>query len=87
MFIIQIKILDAIFFFNINNLVNYRIVSTLYPVFTTNNKLRPIFLKYYLNENNKFKQYSLLQKQGGSRTYMYLSKLKEFTMQIPSIEE
>ncbi|MGL5642798.1 MAG: restriction endonuclease subunit S [Paraclostridium sp.] len=78
---------DAMFFFNINNLVDNGIVSTLYPVFTTNDKLDSIFLRYYLNETNEFKQYSLLQKQGGSRTYMYLSKLKEFKIKIPNIYE
>lgn len=78
---------DAMFFFNINNLVDNGIVSTLYPVFTTNDKLDSIFLRYYLNETNEFKKYSLLQKQGGSRTYMYLSKLKEFKIKIPNIYE
>ena len=79
---------DSIFYFNINNIVDYGIVSILYPVFTTkNNFLNSYYLKNYLNESNRFRNYSLLQKQGGSRTYMYYSKLKEFKMPTPQIEE
>lgn len=33
------------------------------------------------------KRYALLQKQGGSRTYMYLSKLKNMSGHIPSVKE
>lgn len=79
---------DSIFYFNINSIVDYGIVSTLYPVFTTDkSKLNSNYLKEYLNESDRFRKYSVLQKQGGSRTYMYFSKLKEFMMPIPKIEE
>ncbi|MBO3375384.1 restriction endonuclease subunit S [Clostridium perfringens] len=78
---------DSIFHFNINNLIDFGIVSTLYPVFTTNENMNSIFLRYYLNEGPEFKKYCLLQKQGGSRTYMYLKKLKEFKGNIPSLDE
>ena len=77
---------DLIFKFNINNIVDKGIVSTLYPVFTTKN-INDYFLKLILNEGIEFKRYSLLQKQGGSRTYMYFSKLLELKLQLPVLEE
>ena len=78
---------DATFKFNINDIVENGIVSTLYPVFTTNEKVDKYFLKYFLNESSLFKKYGLLQQQGGSRTYMYFSKLIEFESEFPSNEE
>ena len=77
---------DLIFKFNINNIVDNGIVSTLYPVFTTKN-INDIFLKEKLNNGNEFKKYSLFQKQGGSRTYMYLSKLLKLKLFLPCLEE
>ena len=78
---------DSIFYFNINNLLDYGIVSTLYPVFTTCDSMNSDFLRYYLNEGFSFKKYCLLQKQGGSRTYMYLKKLKQFEGYFPCLKE
>lgn len=78
---------DLVFKFNINNLADYGIVSTLYPVFTTSEDLDSEYLKYQLNEGREFKQFAILQKQGGSRTYMYLSKLQNLKLSIPNIEE
>lgn len=78
---------DLIFKFNINTLADRGIVSTLYPVFTTKSELDSKFLKLVLNEGLEFKRYALSQKQGGSRTYMYYSKLEELEIKIPSIEE
>lgn len=78
---------DLIFKFNINTIVDKGIVSTLYPVFTTNKELDSNYLKLVLNEGIEFKQHALSQKQGGSRTYMYYSKLEELEIKIPSIEE
>lgn len=78
---------DSLFYFNINYLVENGIVSTLYPVFTTNKNMNSNFLKQILNHGSDFKRYSLLQKQGGSRTYMYFSKLVDFVTEIPCLEE
>lgn len=78
---------DTIFHFNINTLCDYGIVSTLYPVFTTSNQLSSSWLYYYLNYGNDMKKYALLQKQGGSRTYMYFSKLKNMLGHIPNVKE
>lgn len=78
---------DLIFKFNINTIVDKGIVSTLYPVFTTKSDLNSNYLRLALNEGEKFKQYALSQKQGGSRTYMYYSKLEELEFRIPLIDE
>lgn len=77
---------DEIFRFNINSLVPKGIVSTLYPVFTTKN-IDEKFLLEILNEGTEFRRYSRLQKQGGSRTYMYFSKLSQLRLTIPSLPE
>ncbi|MGL5427724.1 MAG: restriction endonuclease subunit S, partial [Cetobacterium sp.] len=64
-------------------------VSTLYPVFTTKN-INSIFLQLKLNEGIEFKQFAILQKQGGSRTYMYFSKLEKLELlklSIPNLLE
>ena len=74
---------DEIFHFNINNITDYGIVSTLYPVFTTTGELDSKYLQYQLNYGSDFKQYAALQKQGGSRTYMYFNKLREFNLKMP----
>lgn len=78
---------DLVFKFNINNLADNGIVSTLYPVFKTTKELDSKYLQYQLNEGNEFKRYAILQKQGGSRTYMYLSKLKNMYLTIPKVDE
>ena len=79
---------DEIFHFNINDITENGIVSTLYPVFTTDENLVSRYLQYQLNYGNEFAKYAILQKQGGSRTYIYLNKLKELRLTIPkSVEE
>lgn len=77
---------DLIFKFNINDIVDKGIVSTLYPVFTVKN-MDAYFLRTKLNEGNEFKRFALAQKQGGSRTYMYYSKLETLKLNIPCLEE
>lgn len=79
---------DEIFHFNINDIVENGIVSTLYPVFTTTNELDSRYLQYQLNHGHEFAKFAVLQKQGGSRTYMYLSKLKQLSLTMPkSVDE
>ena len=74
---------DEIFHFNINDIVENGIVSTLYPVFTTTEELDSRYLQYQLNHGHEFARFAVLQKQGGSRTYMYLSKLKQLSLTMP----
>ncbi|HHT1578603.1 restriction endonuclease subunit S [Pantoea stewartii] len=76
---------DLVFKFNINTLCDKGIVSTLYPVFTT--KLNAFFLQLKLNEGKEFRDYAIQQKQGGSRTYMYYSKLESLKLMIPNTAE
>lgn len=78
---------DEIFRFNINTIVDKGIVSTLYPVFTITPLIDPCFLRETLNNGPDFQKYALLQKQGGSRTYMYFEKLKALTLPLPPLEE
>lgn len=79
---------DEIFHFNINDIVENGIVSTLYPVFTTTDELDSRYLQYQLNHGHEFARFAVLQKQGGSRTYMYLSKLKQLSLTMPkSVDE
>ena len=78
---------DEIFHFNINDIAENGIVSTLYPVFTTDKNLDSRYLQYQLNYGKEFAKYAILQKQGGSRTYMYLNKLKELRLTIPNFVE
>ena len=79
---------DEIFHFNINDIAENGIVSTLYPVFTTDENLDSRYLQYQLNYGREFAKYAILQKQGGSRTYMYLNKLRNLYITVPTtIEE
>lgn len=78
---------DLVFKFNINTIVKKGIVSTLYPVFKTKDNLNSLFLKEYLNHGTEFKRYALLQKQGGSRTYMYFNKLIKLELKFPILNE
>ena len=78
---------DLVFKFNINHLCENGIVSTLYPVFTTNAMIDDRFLSLKLNEGEELKRYALLQKQGGSRTYLYYKRLKLLILLIPHISE
>lgn len=79
---------DIVFKFNRNTICDRGIVSTLYPVFSAKEEaVVPYLLQVILNEGSAFKRFSLSQKQGGSRTYMYLSKLNELKIQIPSLRE
>ncbi|HHC6545101.1 TPA: restriction endonuclease subunit S [Vibrio parahaemolyticus] len=79
---------DLVFKFNINSLCDRGIVSTLYPVFAAKeNIVVPYLLRAILNDGSEFKRFSLSQKQGGSRTYMYLSKLNELKIKIPKLKE
>ena len=77
---------DEIFKFNINTIVDKGIVSTLYPVFTAKN-INNYFLQVLLNEGREFRRYAILQKQGGSRTYMYFDKLKQLKVCLPPLAE
>lgn len=77
---------DLVFKFNRNTICDKGIVSTLYPVFRSKD-IDDNFLELKLNEGDEIKRYALLQKQGGSRTYLYFKKLSNMKMYIPCLEE
>jgi len=77
---------DLIFKFNVNDIVDKGIVSTLYPVFTVKN-IDQYFLLCKLNEGNEFKIHAQEQKQGGSRTYVYFKTLCQLKLNLPLLEE
>ena len=78
---------DEVFVFNINTICDKGIVSTLYPVFSVTNSINPYFLQEMLNNGSDFHKYARIQKQGGSRTYMYFNKLTKLSIPIPSLDE
>lgn len=77
---------DEVFRFNINTIADKGIVSTLYPVFTTTEEINDVFLREMLNGGSDFRRYAMLQKQGGSRTYMYFDKLRSHRHSVNSNE-
>ncbi|KLU63882.1 type I restriction modification DNA specificity domain protein [Desulfosporosinus acididurans] len=77
---------DVVFRFNINNIVEKGIVSTLYPVFTTRN-IDDYFLRTILNYGSEFKKFAFFNQQGLSRTYVYFSMLKKLYVTIPDLDE
>ena len=76
------------FYFNIQNLVDYGIVSPAYPVFNISDDLvNKDYFIYYLNEDNKFKRSILSTKEGGTRYALSISKFKNIYITLPSKEE
>ena len=78
---------DDIFRFNVNKMGTPVLVSPEYPVFTTAACLDQDLLIAYLNNMKEFTAYCSAQKKGSTRTRMYFSRLSEFAMPIPSVEE
>tara|TARA_Y100000310_G_scaffold211898_1_gene212642 strand:+ start:10226 stop:11338 length:1113 start_codon:yes stop_codon:yes gene_type:complete len=77
---------DLVFKFNINNICDKGIVSTLYPVFSAKEGVvNSHWLKLILNHGQDFMRYSAAQKQGGSRTYMYFKSLSKLKIRVPGI--
>lgn len=77
---------DLIFKFNINDIVENGIVSTLYPVFRVKKRIDKYYLQFVLNEGKDFKKFALIHKQGGSRTYMYFDELCKLRISIPDLD-
>lgn len=78
---------DDIFRFNVNKMGTPVLVSPEYPVFTTVAGLDQDLLIAYLNNMKEFTAYCSAQKKGSTRTRMYFSRLSEFAMPIPPVEE
>lgn len=77
---------DLVFKFNLNNIVDKGAISKEYPVFKTIN-MNSYFLIMTLNYGTKFKKFAIEQKQGGTRTRLYLKNLKKLAVTLPSLKE
>ncbi len=76
------------FHLNIQNLIDYGIVSPAYPVFNIDeNLVNKDYFVYYINENNEFKNRILSRKEGGTRYALSISKFKSIYAFLPSREE
>lgn len=73
---------DGIFKFNINNSGERIAVSKEYPVFSVV-EMHPDFLLHLLNEGDEFKTFAQAQKNGGTRTRLYLSVLRAYSVLLP----
>ncbi|MBF0180091.1 MAG: DEAD/DEAH box helicase family protein [Magnetococcales bacterium] len=63
-----------------------KVIVTEYPVFSAV-EMHPYFLLSLLNEGSGFKNFAQAQKNGGTRTRLYLSILRTHSMLLPSREE
>ena len=77
---------DGLFKFNINETGGDIAVSKEYPVFRTKG-LNSHFLLSKLNDGIEFKEFSLSQKAGGTRTRLYFSRLREWRTPLPAPAE
>lgn len=78
---------DDIFHFNQNITGESILVSSEYPVFSTNDFANIQLLLETLNESERFKKFCKIQKLGGTRTRLYFRKLCEYRIGLPDIEE
>lgn len=77
---------DGVFAFHINGTGGDIAVSKEYPVFRAVG-LNSQFLLYKLNHGPDFKAFAIAQKAGGTRTRLYLSKLRSFETLLPCTQE
>lgn len=77
---------DDIFHFNINNTGKEILVSSEYPVFTTQ-RMNLIYLIESLNNMPRFRYFCRAQKMGGTRTRLYLNVLKQYKSPVPPFLE
>lgn len=78
---------DDIFRFNVNDFADAVLVSPEYPVFATKSTLIQSLLVSFLNTSPRFLAYCRAQKKGSTRTRMYFSNLRRFTLPVPPISE
>lgn len=77
---------DGVFVFNFNDTGGEIAVSKEYPVFRTHG-MESYFLLQELNNSYRFRVFALAQKAGGTRTRLYLSKLRVWKTYVPSLPE
>ena len=74
------------FYFNLQNVVDFGIVSPAYPVFRTSNFVDIHYFLYYLNYSSNMKRQILLNKEGGTRFALSINKLSDIHISLPSYE-
>lgn len=76
------------FHFNIQNIIDYGIISPAYPVFNVNEDIvNKDYFIYYINENEVFKNRILSTKEGGTRFALSISKFKSIYAFLPNRNE
>ena len=76
------------FTFNIQERINFGIVSPAYPVFSTKlEKCNKKFLFFYLNNSDFIKEQILVLKEGGTRYALSYSKFIKLFSKLPCLEE
>ena len=74
----------GIFKFNIQNLYERALVSSAYPVFKVKSEINSDYFKYYLNYSNMMKKQLYINKEGGTRYALSISKFKKMNIILPS---
>ncbi|WP_278475868.1 restriction endonuclease subunit S [Turicibacter sanguinis] len=73
----------GVFRFNIQEVVDFGIVSPAYPVFSSSDKINSKFLELVLNHSSGVKRQLLITKEGGTRYALGFTKLKQIQVMIP----
>ena len=77
-----------IFRFNVQNIIDFGIVSPAYPVFCgEKNVVDNSFLTYQMNWSNNFLKQLVMSKEGGTRYALSFSKLSKMHVDAPSLSE
>ena len=77
-----------IFRFNVQNIIDFGIVSPAYPVFCgEKNVVDNSFLTYQMNWSNNFLKQLVMSKEGGTRYALSFSKLSKMHVDTPSLSE
>ena len=77
-----------IFRFNVQNIIDFGIVSPAYPVFCgEKNVVDNSFLTYQMNWSNNFLKQLVMSKEGGTRYALSFSKLSKMYVDAPSLSE
>ena len=74
------------FYFNIQNIIDIGIVSPAYPVFNTIDTIDINYFTNYINFSSQFKNQILINKEGGTRFALSISKFSDLVIELPKYE-
>ena len=74
------------FYFNIQNIIDIGIVSPAYPVFNTIDTIDINYFINYINFSSQFKNQILINKEGGTRFALSISKFSDLVIELPEYE-